>query len=738
MEYVVIDFEKYPFALKDIPADLETYPNCFTATFYEIGSDETHVFEISNRKSEISEMLMYLSKIKKQDMRLITYNGVGFDYPVIHFILEKAIKAKKSGVKLKITPNQIYKYAMKVINSKKDGGFGIHIKQEDVLLRQCDLMKINHFDNKAKMTSLKLLEFNMRSKNIEDLPFEVGKSLSSNEIDVLIKYNIHDVMETFKFYKVCLDMIKMREELSIKYGFDCINYSDTKIGEQFFMKEIEKTKSDAFYTFDHNGRKKIKQTVRDVISVKDCLFDYLRFSTPEFKALHKWFSNQNISETKGVFSDIEEHELKDLAKFSEMVVKKIKFKSKPSKEDIDLFKADHPLGWVEEVELKATQLVLDSNGDRVKEEYFCENSGKLKVRNKREFKKSYYGCYNVAETLNVVYGCCRIDYGVGGLHSSRKGVVTSDEECVIMTYDVASMYPNIAIANKVYPEHLGESFCTSYENFYEERKKFAKGTGENLAIKLGLNSVYGKSNDKFSAFYDPMYTMKITINGQLSLSMLAEKLVQKCDAKLIMLNTDGLEIYVKRDKQSEVERIVSLWEKVTGLQMEGDIYQSMFIRDVNNYTSVTTSGKVKQKGAYEYKDLAWHKNMSALVIPMAVEYELFGRGTAEEFIRNHKNEYDFMLRAKVPRSCRLVLIKDGIEIPQQNVCRYYPSLSGGELVKIMPPLEGKDEDRYMAVEAEYLVNPCNNMDDFNWDINYDYYINEAEKLLSPLKETIYN
>ena len=30
------------------------------------------------------------------------------------------------------------------------------------------------------------------------------------------------------------------------------------------------------------------------------------------------------------------------------------------------------------------------------------------------------------------------------------------------------------------------------------------------------------------------------------------------------------------------------------------------------------------------------------------------------------------------------------------------------------------------------------VDDFNWDINYDYYINEAEKLLLPLKETIYN
>ena len=56
----------------------------------------------------------------------------------------------------------------------------------------------------------------------------------------------------------------------------------------------------------------------------------------------------------------------------------------------------------------------------------------------------------------------------------------------------------------------------------------------------------------------------------------------------------------------------------------------------------------------------------------------------------------------------------------------------------MPPLEDGGELRRMAIDKEHNVKTCNNMDDFNWDINYDYYINEAEKLLLPLKETIYN
>lgn len=730
----MIDFEKYPFALNDVPFDLETYPNVFTATFYEIDSEKVFVFEISNRKYELNDLLVYLRDVKRNNKRLISYNGIGFDYPIIHFILQKAIKAKQENKKLSVTASQLFKYAQKAIDSKKDGGFGIYIKPEDVLLNQCDLMKINHFDNKAKMTSLKLLEFNMRSKNVEDLPFAVGERLGSEQIDVLIKYNIHDVMQTFEFYKHCLDMIKLRADLTEKYGFDCTNYSDTKIGEQFFMRKIEAENPYAFYGIE-NGKRAMKQTKRPFIDIGKCLFPYLRFSTPEFKALHNWFSQQKITETNGVFSDVEEHLLGDLAKYSELVVKKQKFPSKPNELDIAEFKLEHPLGWVEEIELKAMEIIKDSEGNPVKEEYICEKTSKLKLRNKKQPKKSYYGCFKVAETLNVIYGGCRIDYGVGGLHSALNGTVEENDEYMIKTYDVASMYPNIAIANRVYPEHLGESFCDSYEDFYQERKKFDKGTGENLAIKLGLNSVYGKSNDKFSAFYDPMYTMKITINGQLSLSMLAEKIVQKTGAKLIMLNTDGLEFYIKREMNSEVERIVSLWEKVTGLEMEGDDYKAMYIRDVNNYSSVTTSGKLKQKGAYEYKDLAWHKNMSALVIPMAVEHELFERGTAEDFIRAHKEPFDFMLRTKVPRSSSLVLEKDGVDIPQQNVCRYYPSVNGGKLIKIMPPLEDGGELRRMAIDKEWNVQPCNNMDDFHWDIDYDYYIQEAEKLLEPLRKS---
>lgn len=192
---------------------------------------------------------------------------------------------------------------------------------------------------------------------------------------------------------------------------------------------------------------------------------------------------------------------------------------------------------------------------------------------------------------------------------------------------------------------------------------------------------------------------------------------------------------------------------------------------------------VKRKGSYAYvrpdqdgAELGWHSNHSALVIPMAAEKALLEGMRVEDFIINHEDYMDFMLRAKVPKSSRLVAVKTDDqnniveEKPLQNICRYYISNEGdGELVKIMPPLPtgkaGKEwidkesgdikwtknkqeeakvkkagyefvqdieippEERRIGIDTGWNVRVCNDIKRFNGNINYDYYIEEAEKLV---------
>lgn len=724
---------------KDSIYDFETYPTVVTMCAVDADGTNVEEFEISSRKNDSEKLLGYFRDCIRNKRRMVGFNNRSFDYTIIHYMIEKAKKCRDSGKKCIFTAKEIYKVAEEYFKKQKSSEKSFNpIKDSEVVIPQVDLFLIHHFDNKARATSLKMLEFNMRSEEIEDLPFPPGYEIKEDEIPILLKYNKKDIFETLKFYNESKDALQLRDDLSKQFGFDCTNFNDTKIGKQLFIDRLEQENPGCCYTYGKFGRK-INQTKRDQIVIKDCLFDYIDFSKnrPEFKAVHEWFKRQVITETKGVFTDLLEHDLGDVAKYAEMKIKKIKFKEKPSESDIEEMKKDYPLGWLEETELKAMEIVKDSEGNPVKETYIDEK-GKEKKRNVKIPKKSYHWCYNIAETLNVVINGFRYDFGVGGIHGAKQGTHKSTDKRKLRTLDVASYYPNMAISNNVYPKHLGMTFCKVYSELYKERKRYDKKSAANKALKLALNGTYGDSNNEFSPLYDPAYTMTITIGGQLSLCMLMGALVDHCDAEIIMCNTDGFEYFVDVDKMEKADNIVKRWEKLTGLEMEGDTYSVMYTRDVNNYTSITESGKVKTKGAYEvlpYRELGWQKNHSSMVIAMAVQKELLGESSAEDFIRSHNDPFDFVLRTKVPRSSKLYLCyEDGTEEQQQNICRYFPSLEGGKLVKLMPPLEDGGEWRRLGIDTEFNVLTCNSMQDFDWSkLNYDYYINEANKLIEGVK-----
>ena len=389
-------------------------------------------------------------------------------------------------------------------------------------------------------------------------------------------------------------------------------------------------------------------------------------------------------------------------------------------------------------------------------------------------KVSYWWNWNVAESLNVNINGLQYVFGTGGLHASVESqTIVADDDYVIIDQDVASYYPNLAIVNRVYPEHLGDMFCDIYKGIYEERKKYPKKQypTQNGMLKLALNGTCGASNDQFSPLYDPMFTMKITINGQLSLCMLAERLLTIDDLMIIQCNTDGLTYRCKKEDEAKAQKICDEWCDTTKLVLERADYTKMAIRDVNNYIAIYTNGDIKCKGAYQYKDLTWNKNHSALVVKMAACEKIVNGIPVEQTIRNHDNKFDFMLRTKVPRSSKLVSIDElGFENKEQRITRYYASTEGVELIKIMPPIEGKNkiettwrkpetgeeitttkkptrkgfteivkqvelppEERRIGIESGQKVTVCNDITRFAGNIDYDYYIREALKLTSEVE-----
>ena len=709
--------------------DLESYPNCFTMTIVHASGKHLRQYEISDRKDETEGLANCLRYLVKNKCRMVGYNNLSYDYSLIHEIIQELITAKSDNRSPKITAAAMYKTTMQIIkkmHESDDKWYGV--RESDHFIKQVDLYKIHHFDNAAKATSLKMLEVNMRSPNVEDLPFEVGKKLTSAEMDVLLKYNKHDVMETLKFYYYSNEALQLRVELSEKFGFDCTNFSDSKIGETLFINRLEQQQKGICYTSGRYGRK-INQTKRDSIPLKDCLFDYIQFKRPEFQAVHKWLEDQVVSETKGVFNDYEEHQLGELAKYAQMKERKVLFKNRFNLDNKDKPKADF------DVENEQHMQELEQLKSEFLKEHPCGFFDVKETKTKKLNRVKVTGIYRVVESINTVVDGGHYVYGTGGIHMSIEGqIVRDDENWKIIDADVTSMYPSISIANNVYPEHLGLTFCKVYKDLFNERKKYPKGSGPNGAIKLALNSVYGKSNSEFSPLYDPKYTLTITVNGQLSLSMLAEQFLD-IGCKIIQCNTDGVTALVPRDKEDQYYAITKSWEDKVGLQLEYAVYKMMALADVNNYIAVYEDGKVKSKGRYEvahFEKLGWSKNHSAMIVPItAMEYIVNGKDV-ESTIFAHKDEFDFLLRAKIPRSSKLYLVyDDGREVQQQNICRYYPSETGGKLVKLMPGLKPGDDWRRLGIDTEWSVETCNNIKEFDWSkLNYEYYISEAKKLIA--------
>jgi hypothetical protein len=340
----------------------------------------------------------------------------------------------------------------------------------------------------------------------------------------------------------------------------------------------------------------------------------------------------------------------------------------------------------------------------------------------------------------------KTDFGFGGVHGATKaGIYEAKDGMIIMTSDVTSFYPNLAIKNKFHPEHLPQKeFGDLYEWFFEERKKIPKTDPKNYVYKIILNSTYGLTGDENSFLYDPKMTMQITINGQLQLSMLYEMLCLEIPEGIpLMQNTDGLEMMIPTSAISTYMDVCAKWEKITQLNLEHDEYSKMIIADVNNYMAVYKNGKVKSKGKYEWEDLEkkkvaiFHKNKSFLIIPKAV-YAYFVYGTLpEEFLAQNRSVYDYCGGIKAKGGWyyeeRSLVNGELVTNKLQKIVRYYVTKSGTKIMKCHP------DGREMQVEAgEWMQKIANeidpNMSYEAYDIDTEYYLENIYKQIEQINK----
>ena len=267
-------------------------------------------------------------------------------------------------------------------------------------------------------------------------------------------------------------------------------------------------------------------------------------------------------------------------------------------------------------------------------------------------------------------------------------------------------------------------------------KKDKRIAGIVEALKLSVNSVYGKSSDMQNWIYDRQLTMFTTITGELSLMMLIEA-YETAGINVISANTDGVTIRIRKDLISKMHEINKWWSDLTSYELERADYQKIIFSTVNDYIAIKTDGEVKKKGDF-LTEFELHKNKSARIVPLALEQYYVHGVPVEDTIMAHRNIYDFCLRQKASRDFHYegVNRSTGETTVYNKLIRYYVSITGEKLLKVKNPECDTNAADVSQVEAgEWLAIVCNHLtSDHPLDnINYVYYIERCNRIIEKIQ-----
>lgn len=623
--------------------DIETMQECFIVVCMK-PENTPKSFTVSKWQNQLDAFAKYTEDNK--DAYWVGYNNLRFDAQVVEWILRNYEHWHDlTGLEI------CAKIAQKAQDIIHDANYDVfpEYREHELTLKQMDLFKIHHYDNKNRRVSLKRLEFEMDLENIEEMPIHHTKTnMTKDEVFLSLQYCFNDVDATYEFYKITIgetdhplykgnNQVQLRKDIEEEFGIKCLNYSDSKIGDEIIKKYYCQEKGIDIRELPRKGY------FRKSINMKNCIAPYVEFETKQLQDLLSSVKKRKL----GLTDNFKEH-------------------------------------------------------------------------------VHFYG--NVYSFMK------------GGLHTENKPeVFEEDEDHEIIDWDVASYYPAIIINSEKYPAHLGKEFLNGYKRMFEKRlelKPQAKSDrrikGIVGALKLAVNSVYGKSSDMNSWIYDRQLTMFTTITGEFSLMMLIEK-YELNDIRVISANTDGVTVKVRKDLIPKMHEINDWWCDTTQYVLERTDYTKILFSTVNDYLAIMPDGYVKKKGDF-LTDFELHKNKSGRIVPIALE-QYYVHGTpVKETIQNHKNIYDFCIRKKASRDFHYEGVDKATNVKTKynKLIRYFVSLKGEKVYKVKNHNSDSKAAKRSQVEAgEWVCEVCNYLPSNHpmQNINYKYYIDQAENMI---------
>jgi len=259
--------------------DIEVFSNLFVATFVNSENEEDkRIFCVGLGKNDTADLVSFLDN----EMRLVGYNSINYDAPMLRYIVDH-----KDDNYLN---RSLYNLSKKLVDDNRRNDKSLlslrYPKDKDYKWKSVDLMALLAFNKMG--ISLKQTAINLKWHKIQDLPLEPDAKVKPEELQLVIEYNLNDVLITKRLYEEIEPIRKLRDDLGKLYNVDLSSASDSAVANILLEKLYEEELKTDVRTI------KDKRTPRPKVLLGECVAKFVSFKSPELQELLKRISSQYV------------------------------------------------------------------------------------------------------------------------------------------------------------------------------------------------------------------------------------------------------------------------------------------------------------------------------------------------------------------------------------------------------------------------------------------------------------
>lgn len=251
--------------------DIEVFPNFFSCAVKNTESGNIRIFEISSRRNDISKILkLFLNK----QIIFVTYNGIHYDNPIISFILLNYKRLIREPVWT--INSELKQLSDKIIESETSASWSKYKYAN--LFDGLDLLTMM-FATKLRC-GLKELQVTMQYPNVQEYDGDFNSFLPESDFDAVENYNLNDINSTEELMNRLKGEIELRVGIQETLGVDVLNQDGVNLGVEIIKASYLRNTGKSW------DQIKDLRTPCHELDLKDILFDFIKFETPEFQKLH--------------------------------------------------------------------------------------------------------------------------------------------------------------------------------------------------------------------------------------------------------------------------------------------------------------------------------------------------------------------------------------------------------------------------------------------------------------------